>query len=164
MASAKWLEHSSRIRSQASVPRNHMPWTDLGGARGVCGERKLDLVNVAWAMHEAENARLNRPVADLKHNLFVDLAQTILRKPWGVRLRSARQRCQIYSFEYDRCLVGSDLMRICGWPKGLLDGCSESDLMAVATESTSVPLASLIQFTMWSNPFGCWRLKPKPSA
>ena len=158
LQSDKWQQHTSRVRTSLALARSSMPWSDLGAKlRGVHGARQTDLVNVAWAARIADTRGQGKTLAQLKANYWVDLSKTIARRPWSAKLRSFRGRCQLYSFEFDRCLSGSDLMRAYGWPAMLLQGVSQSDLTSSAAEGSSVPLATFMQAVMWSNPFGRWR-------
>jgi hypothetical protein len=147
------------VRTSLGLPRNSMPWTQLGAKlRGVAGLRKIDLVNVAWAARVNETRGQGKSTTDIKADFWVDVSKSVLRRPWSAKLRSFKDRCQLYSFEYDRCLSGSDQMRAHGWPLAMLVGAPQCDLVMVSADGSSLPLATLVQTVMWANPFGPWRM------
>ena len=121
---------------------------------GAC-DRKRDLVNVAWLARIKESPGI--PTARLAENYWCDVSQSVCRKPWGAKLQSFRPNSQIYSFERDRVLKGSDCCRVRGLPMSLLQGTSQADLLQLATDATSLPLSVIVQSAMWANPFGAWR-------
>lgn len=95
---------------------------------------------------------------------WVDLSQSVARRPWGNKLRPFRPMAQIYSFEMGRCLDGLDAMRLLGWPESFLSGLSPSDLLALSAEgSAPLPLAALVESVMHSNPYGSWHCYPRQS-
>ena len=153
-----WRQHSSQVRSSLNLARDRNPWTD-GGAllHGVdrC-ERKLDLANVAWAARLQEHSNTMSSTA-MAHIGWIDLDQSVLRRPWSARLRSARATSQLYSYEHDRCLTGQDAMRLHGWPPLTVRNNRQSDLLVLAAEGTSLPLVSVLVSVIWCNPHALWR-------
>ena len=156
-----WKQHSSRIRTELHLPRSGQPWTSKRGVQllGVgLAQRKLDIIDCAWAARLAESGS-GRSDADLARNYWADLAQSVCRRPWSTRLRSFHNRCHIYSYEVDRCLTGTDCMLALGWPKSLIEGSRQADLLALAEGGTSVPLVVALELILWANPWGHWHAR-----
>ena len=153
-----WQQHSSRIRAEVGLAREAKPWTSKSTSRliGVgSAARKLDVIDVAWGSMCVEYGKTHSEHR-LRTNFWVDCSQTISRRPWGTRMRSFRSRCQVYSFEKDRVLSGTDAMLVYGWPRHYLDGTSQSDLLSLAEVATCVPIVTLVMACVWSNPWGDW--------
>ena len=120
----------------------------------VC-ERQLDLLNVAFEARLREATRLRVPHDQLLE-FWCDLSQSVARKPWGAKLRPFRPRAQIFSYAAGRCVDGMDLMRMLGWPRSMLAGISAGDLLHLASDGSFLPMVTLIQCLLWSNPHGTW--------
>ena len=68
-----WKQHSSVVRSSLNIPKDRNPWTDAGAKlHGMdrC-ERKLDLVNVAWAARLQEFSG-DMSSKEMARNFFID--------------------------------------------------------------------------------------------
>ena len=153
-----WQKNSSQVRAALGLPRYSTPWTGrrdvkLHGVMPNCSRQK-DLIDVAW---EARCKELRgQGSATLANNLLVDVSQTILRKPWSAKLRPFRVRGQLCSFQADRCLDGTDAMRLLGWPASRLDGIPSGDILHLAAVSGCLPLATIVMLGMTANPWGSW--------
>ena len=155
---AFWRKNSSKVRCELGVPRESSPWTSLRDVRllGVtlC-DRQLDLADVAWESRCKEGHGRNCH-AQLRAGFWVDLSQSVVRRPWASVLRGFRGRGHCYSYEADRCLDGLDVLKVHGWPKHLLAGTSAGDLLNLGADTTSVPLSTLLMALLWSSPWGEW--------
>ena len=155
----RWRQHSSAVRSSLNLPRTSMPWSEAGAAlRGIGNsERKIDLVNVAWGARVQELGQ-RKSVQEMATNFWIDLGFSISRRPWSQKLRAIHKNSQLYSYQYDRCLTGDDCMQINGWPQGYVRGIPQTDLLSMAADGTSLPMVSVLQFVVWSNPFSDWHV------
>ena len=151
----QWLQHSSRVRTALGIPRDAMPWSDLGKKLHGVGDcsRKHDLINVAWAARVRE-VQGGAPLTRLVSIVWCDLSQSVVRKPWGLKLRSFKGRAQIYSYEFDRVLSGVDCMKVHGWPQSMLSHVRQSDFLTAVSEGTSLPMVFVVKIVLWSNPWG----------
>lgn len=154
-----WRRNSHRVRTEIGVPRESSPWSDRPSVhlRGVtpCA-RQFDLVNLAFEAR-SRDAKGAACFDDIVDNLWVDLSQTVLRRPWASHVRSFRCRGHLYSFKADRCLDGADSMRLLGWPASFVRGVNAGDLLYLAEDAGSLPLSTLVHLVMWCNPWGPWR-------
>ena len=140
------------------IPRALSGWTDMPNVslHGVPNvPRQRDLLNIAWQSRVI--ARPSTPIDISKHNVWVDLSQSVLRRPWGDRLRAFRSRSHIYSYEQDRCLSGTDQLRVNGYPHRYLEGISQVDQLQLSEFATSVPMVCPTQIVLWCNPYGDWQ-------
>jgi hypothetical protein len=161
-----WQRNSSQVRTSLGLPRVSSPWTGRPGARllGVTPWclRQVDLIDTAWEMRCKEMRGAAWPV--LAKDYWVDVSQTILRKPWSSKLRAFRPGGHPYSFEADRCLDGTDAMRLLGWPPGRLDATPSGDTLRLAVDSGCLPLTTCIMAAITSNPWGSWHAGTPPQA
>ena len=155
---AIWRRNSSRIRAELRLPREGCPWSGRPNVslRGVCASaRQVDLANIAFEAR-VRDGKGRFSMDSLMENSWVDLSLTVLRRPWAGRLRPFNCRSHLYAFGADRCIDGRDSMRLLGWPQSMLCGADAGDLLYLAADSGSLPLASLVSMGMWCNPWGSW--------
>ena len=158
-----WKSHSSRIRADLSAPRESAEWTSKKKPKRLVGvtacPRQFDLLDVAFEARLREANRLRLPRRDIL-DFWVDLSQSVARRPWGNKSRPFKSRAQIYSYEAGRCIDGIDSMRLLGWPRAYLKGLTAGDLLALAGDGSSLSVAALVECVMVSNPFGDWHSNP----
>jgi hypothetical protein len=155
-----WRTHSSTIRAASCIPKNSKPWTTREGValRGLPdSERVRDLLDTAFAIQQRINPA-SSSTEELLRGLMVDVSVAVQRKPWSTSPPTVTTRSMLYSFEKDVVLSGHAHMRLMGWPA---DRCpaerfSDTDLRALAGESYSVPLSTMLNFTLFCNPWGPW--------
>ena len=150
---AVWQRNSSLVRSGMGFARDSSPWSGMPNKQllGVtrCA-RQYDLVNCAW---EARLKDIGRQRGGDAQNFYVDVSQTILRKPWGPRLKPFRSRGHLFSFYADRCLDGAECLKILGWPQVFLQGSPPGDLLTLAADSGCLPASVLILALAHANPW-----------
>jgi len=145
---SQWELHSATVRDSLNVPIDFHPWTSSPARRLVglpqCA-RALDLLDCAFidsgqqARKAAARAGLPEPTdADVARSLFVDVSQSVLRRPWrkGGLACLAQSAC-IYSFEADRILTPLDHFALQGFPASTLrtEGRSPAQLRSMAGEA-----------------------------
>ena len=155
-----WRTHSSTIRAASGIPKNAKPWTTRPAValRGLPdSERVHDLLDTAFAMQQRINPA-GSTTEELVRGLMVDVSVAVQRKPWSTSPPTVTTRSMLYSFEKDTTLSGHAHMRLMGWPsdRSPAERFSDSDLRALAGESYSVPLSTLLNFTLFCNPWGTW--------
>jgi len=157
-----WRRHSSRTRTDLGAPRRSFEWTSKPHLRLVGvpeSERQRDLLDVAW-ISRLKEATPSETEVDLRKGFWCDLSQSVLRKPWSSRLRNFKSRGHLYSYEKDRCLSGSDQLRVLGWPKRFFDGVSQCEQLNLSEYATSMPLTCMLELCLWANPYGSWHSGP----
>ena len=117
--------------------------------------RQLDLINIAF---EARRRDLPLSVSDgeVASNLYVDLSQAANRRPWSCRFRTIRAKSHVYSFAKDRCITGTDQLRLQGWPAVFMDGECQLNRAELAESALPLPIVVLLETLMWCNPHGEW--------
>ena len=161
VGTAVWRRNSSSMRQKLGLPRATNEWSarksaGLASLRGVCdSERQRDLLDVAWASRR-QSFSAATPLATLKVGFWVDVSGSVARKPWGDSMPGMSSTSQIYSFECDRCLSGTDMIKAFAWPAGYLAGASQAELMAVASGASPLPMVCILQLLHWAQPFAPW--------
>ena len=80
----KWQGHSTNVRRSFKFRRDWMPWSDRSDIDmlGVSKQGRVqDLINVGWAVKLSKSTGQEDKV--LRKGYFIDLSQSIDRKPWG---------------------------------------------------------------------------------
>ena len=122
------------------------PWSSKPGVllRGVPPKPRLvDLLDVAFASACKDAASIAPAlVADC---FFCDISQNICQRPWGKSRGTATTSTNLYSYEYDRTLVGADRFRGLGHVRALnYSGLSKESLNNLTGESISLPCLDVI--------------------
>ena len=153
-----WQRNSSAVRNSLGLPRRSEPWSSVSAMslKGVTKcPRQYDLVNTAWEARLKEGGG-RYSAEELSQGFWVDVSQTVLRKPWGSRLRPFRGRGHLFAFQAGRCIDGNDLMRLLGWPPVFLEAVPAGDMLNLAAESSCVPFTTLLCVCLWCNPRCDW--------
>ncbi len=82
----EWRTHSALMRDAAGWSASYAPWTGQAGIvlRGVPRhDRKLDVIDMAWAHRIAKCRAQGVTDEDAKVNFYVDISQAVQRRPWG---------------------------------------------------------------------------------
>ena len=124
--------------------------------RGVTdSQRQRDLIDIAFEARRKEFP-LQASYRDIVHDFYVDLQQSVKRKPWSARFRTLRSRSHVYSFTHDRCITGSDQLRLLGWPTQYTQGMEQVACAELAEPGIPLPAVVIIETVMWANPFAPW--------
>ena len=156
---AQWRKHSSVWRSKLKLPKTSRPWTGKKGRllKGVPRtERATDLIDIAFAHQMAANPGV--PTAEAIRSLWVDLATSVERSPWGESLTTARQNTIYSSFAKDSVLSGASNMALLGWPRSacIRDEFTKRELRSLAGEGYSLPWAGVLNYLLYANPHAPW--------
>jgi hypothetical protein len=130
----------------------YRPWTsrdDVFCAKGMQNRHK-ECVDIAY-IHHLKDLRSNGPLppfADTVKDFFVDVGQSVDRKPWSAgRLRTLCQGSLFYSFEVDAMVKAVHHLHLQGHGDLQLDTLSEHDCRALAGEGF---FAGCIGTVLWS--------------
>ena len=103
---SEWFQQSMRLRHGFNMPRDERPWIDSHYCEGVPNTpRYKECIMLAfWAWLRAQD-QANR---SSKPDWFVDISQSLSRKPWGASVPTVTRKALIYGFAIDRCLDAQD--------------------------------------------------------
>ena len=137
-----------------------MPWSARkeGTVHGLSESlRQLDLLNVAWEARV--RAGKGKTTVELAADFWCDVSQSSSRRPWFAALKGVRGRGHLYSFEAGRCIDGVESMQVLGWPRSVLLGTPQGDVLHLAEHAAFLPIVTLVEAAMWANPFGDWHTR-----
>ena len=120
--------------------------------------RVNDILNLNWAT-QLKDAPRTATRESLAKGFWGNPGQMLNRHPKGKHggPGTMTSKSLWYSFEYDICPDGVDLLRVQGIPADVVvNGLSDTKLRELAGESYSCPIITLISMAWYHQPWGLW--------
>ncbi len=150
-----WIQKSTATRNQMKVSPNAAPWTS-NPARSLSGlsttQRVRDLVDVAWLAYQQAVAK-GEPHDDVI-SWFVDVSQSVSRKPWSAHVMNLTQSTELYSFGHDAVIAPAGLMLLQGHSSSLTF--HVQGLSALAGEGMFLPSVATCLYCFLGGIDGDW--------
>eukprot|EP00971_Amphidinium_carterae_P335582 6471521-Amphidinium_carterae.2 len=120
-------------------------WSDGRDLRGVASGRATDNVDICFQMWFKKTEQLHTNSAEVDCPLVMDLSQSAMRVPAGLKLRSLVANSCYYHFRRNRVLFPIEYMSCLGWPLDRLKtpNISTSGLRDLSGESMALPAVGL---------------------
>jgi hypothetical protein len=112
-----------------------------------------DMLDTVW-LDEVKSSPPNQNAAEISKGLWIDLSQSLNRKPISRLGFHLNRRSVMYSFEHDRCLSALANLRTMGH-SSVVHG-TMGALRDLSGEGCSLPLVCLLNSIMYANPWGSW--------
>jgi hypothetical protein len=154
----EWRKHSGKMRTLYRVSPSFAGWTQrpnvklLGFPR--C-ERALDVLNVGWAAR-VMSAPTGATSNALTENYWVNVAQSVDRKPWGGP-GCLTSNGVWYTYERDFCLDGVDTLQLQGYPSDVaVAGLTSGVLKELAGEAFFAGCIGTALMSVYLSPYASW--------
>ena len=162
---AEWCHHSTRMREELVMSSKAAPWTSrenkfdhkLHGL-SIC-PRVRDCLNIMWAFRRHQIGYDVLP-AEVRKEMWCNPSQGVQRKPISHGPPCFLQNTTPYSYEYDVCLSGFDMLRCMGFPghPGVAPEhiFKDADLRSLAGEAFFLPCMTVLACAYYCNPSAPW--------
>ncbi len=162
-----WATQSKSIRSKLKVSADFSPWTTRPEAvvARTLHPRYRDLTDLAmatvWKSEVAMAKKLKVPpptIDSLRSNLFCDLSQGALRKPWSQgSVRCLIQGSLMYTYEADALFRAEHHFRLQGMRDGLdFSQLTDADIRGLAGEGLCLPCIGVIIWALFLESRAAW--------